>query len=266
MKNKLFCLVTVILLCIVLAVSTFALSVPVEEPHFIDGAGLLTESEAASLEATLESVGAKHSLEVAIYTTESLGDKTVTEYADDCFDSIYGDVDGVLLLISMEYGDWQISTCGKGITIFTDAGIDYIGKKIVAHLAESDFKAAFDEFAQLCDEFAVQAESGEPYDSSNLPREPLSGIWIIIAIVVGFLLSLMVVGNMKSKLKTVRAQDGAADYIRGGSMNITNSRDLYLYRTVTRTKKAEESNNNSSGSSTHTSSSGTTHGGGGGKF
>lgn len=179
---------------------------------------------------------------------------------------MYGDVDGVLLLISMEYGDWQISTCGKGITIFTDAGIDYIGEKVVAYLVNDDFKNAFDEFAQLCDDFAVQAESGEPYDSSNLPREPLSALWIVIALVVGFLLALMVVGNMKSKLKTVRSQDGAASYIRDGSMNITNSSDLYLYRTVTRTKKAEENNNSSSGSSTHTSSSGTTHGGGGGKF
>lgn len=266
MKSKLFSIVTVVLLCAVLAVSAFAFSTVAEEPHFIDNAGLLTESESASLEATLEAVGAKHSLEIAIYTTASLGDKTATEYADDVFDSMYGDVDGVLLLISMEYGDWQISTCGKGITIFTDAGIDYIGEKVVAYLANDDFKNAFDEFAQLCDDFAVQAESGEPYDSSNLPREPLSALWIVIALVVGFLLALMVVGNMKSKLKTVRSQDGAASYIRDGSMNITNSRDLYLYRTVTRTKKAEENSNSSSGSSTHTSSSGTTHGGGGGKF
>lgn len=266
MKNKLFTLVTVILLCAMLTVGAFALSVPEEQAHFIDDAGLLTENEAESIESALGSVGAKHSLEIAIVTTDSLGDKTAAEYADDAFDAMYGDADGVLLLISMEYGDWYISTCGKGITVFTDAGIEYIGQKIIEHLSDSEFKTAFDEFAQLCDDFAAQAENGEPFDSNNLPREPLSAVWIIIAVVVGFLLSLMVVGNMKSKLKTVRSQDGAADYIRDGSMNITGSRDLYLYRTVTRVKKADENKNNSSGSSTHTSSSGTTHGGGGGKF
>lgn len=255
MKNKLFTLVTVVLLCAMLAVGAFAASVT----NVIDSADLLTESEIESLEATLDSVGAKHSIKIAIVTTDSLGEKTAAEYADDEFDSMYGDTDGVLLLVSMEYSDWYISTCGNGIKIFTDAGIEYIGEKIVAYLSNGEYKAAFDEFAQLCDDFAFQAESGKPFDSNNLPHEPLSSAWIIIAIVVGFLLSLIVVGNMKSKLKTVRSQDGAANYIRDGSMNITGSRDLYLYRTVTREKKAE--NNNSSGSSTHKSSSGTTHGG-----
>lgn len=48
------------------------------------------------------------------------------------------------------------------------------------------------------------------------------------------------------------------------SLNITEKRDLFLYRTVSRTAKPK--NESSGGSSTHTSSSGSTHGGGGGKF
>lgn len=259
MKNKLFIILTVILLCAVLSLAAFASSTRVT-----DGASLLTDSEKQSLEATLGSVSAKHSLEIAVVTTDSLGDKTAMEYADGEFDRMYGDADGVLLLISMENGDWYISTCGKGITVFTDAGIEYIGNKILPYLSGGEYKTAFDTFAELCDDFAVQAESGEPYDSGNLPREPLSALWIVIAIVVGFLIALMVVGGMKSKLKTVEAQDEAADYIRDGSMNVTGSRELYLYRIITREKKAETKE--SSGSSTHTSSSGTTHGGGGGKF
>lgn len=261
MKNKLFTLVTAVLLCVTFTLYAFA-----GESHIVDDAGLLSESEISSLENTLDSVAEKHSLKIAIVTTDSLGEKTVTEYADSKFESMYGDNDGVLLLLSMKENDnnWYISTTGNGKTIFTDAGIEYIGEKIVTHLSDGKYSDAFNEFAQLCDDFATQAETGEPFDSNNLPHEPLSKVWIIIAIVVGFLLALMVVGNMKSKLKTVRSQKGAANYVREGSMNVTGSRDLYLYRTVTRVKKAE--NNNSSGSSTHTSSSGTTHGGGGGKF
>ncbi|WP_449077534.1 hypothetical protein [Ruminococcus sp.] len=52
--------------------------------------------------------------------------------------------------------------------------------------------------------------------------------------------------------------------MKRGSLNVTESRDLFLYKTFTRTAKPK--NNSSSGSSTHTSSSGSTHGGGGGKF
>ena len=50
-------------------------------------------------------------------------------------------------------------------------------------------------------------------------------------------------------------------------MNLTNQRELFLYRDVHRTEHVEAKDSDSSGgSSTHTSSSGTTHGGGGGSF
>ena len=82
---------------------------------------------------------------------------------------------------------------------------------------------------------------------------------------MGFVLSLIIVGRMKAKLKTVRFQPAANSYMKAGSMNITESRDLFLYNTVTRTAKPKD-NDSGGGSSTHTSSSGSTHGGGGGKF
>mgnify|MGYP003283208164 FL=1 len=88
-------------------------------------------------------------------------------------------------------------------------------------------------------------------------------IWIPISIVIGVLLALIIVGSMKGKLKTVRAQAAANSYLKKDSLNITESSDLFLYHTVTRSEKQKDSD---SGSSTHTSSSGTTHGGGSGKF
>ena len=68
---------------------------------------------------------------------------------------------------------------------------------------------------------------------------------------------------MKAKLITGRCQTGAAVYTRQGSMNVTEARDIFLYRTVSKTEKADS---NSGKSSTHKTSSGTTVGGGGGKF
>jgi len=65
---------------------------------------------------------------------------------------------------------------------------------------------------------------------------------------------------MKGQLKSVRFKSAASDYTKAGSMNVTESRDLFLYRTVSRREKPRE---NSGGSSTHTSSSGRSHGGGG---
>ena len=102
---------------------------------------------------------------------------------------------------------------------------------------------------------------------NNLPREPLSLMYLFLALGIGLVLAWVVVGVMKSQLHSVAFQENAASYVREGSMNLTNSRELFLYRDVNRTEHVEAKDSDSSGgSSTHTSSSGTTHGGGGGSF
>lgn len=169
----------------------------------------------------------------------------------------------MLLLISMEDRDWYISTCGYGITAFTDAGIQYIGGQMKDDLSAGNYAAVFRTYIEKCDEFITQARTGKPFDKSSLPRSPMSAIWIPISLIVGIAIAVITVGGMKAQLKTVRFQPEAKNYIRDGSLNITQSRDLFLYRTVDKTEKSRDDD---SGSSTHTSSSGTTHGGGGGKF
>ena len=63
------------------------------------------------------------------------------------------------------------------------------------------------------------------------------GSRIPISLVAGIVLSLIVVGTMKSKLKTVRFQAAANNYVKAGSMNLTESRDIFLYNTMTKQKK-----------------------------
>lgn len=196
---------------------------------------------------------------------------TVSDYAERFYESHnygYGpDKDGTILLISMEDHDWYMATYGYAITVFTDAGIQYIGEEMTGDLSDGDFAAAFDTFADECDDFITQAKTGEPYDIDNEPQKPMSWIWIPISLVAGIVLSLIVVGTMKSKLKTVRFQAAANNYVKAGSMNLTESRDIFLYNTMTKTKKEKnDSHSGGGGSSTHTTSSGSTAGGGGGKF
>lgn len=233
-----------------------------------DGASLLSETENEDILNKLDEISVRQKMDIVIITSEDLeGRSTATEYADDIYDICnfgYGENrDGILLLISMEDRDWAISTCGYGITVFNDAGIDYIGEQIKPFLSEGEYAEAFNTFAELCDDFISQANNDKPYSTSTLPRAPLSLIWIPISIAAGVIIALIVVGIMKSKLKTVRFQTAANSYVKKDSLDITNSSDLFLYNTVTRTEKPKD---NDSGNSTHTSSSGTTHGGGSGKF
>ncbi len=266
--KKIFTLIFAFVLCLGLASPIFADEGFVDEYcRVADSAELLSESEYASLIETLDEISIRQKMDIIVATANDMSGYTTQEYADTLYEQCsfgYGaNRDGLLLLINMQDSDWYISTTGYGITAFTNDGIQYIGKQIKGDLSAGNYAAAFTKYAELCDEFITQARNGEPFDSKNLPREPLSLIWIPISIIIGFVIAKIIVGNMKGKLKTVHAQAAANDYVKKGSMSITESRDLYLYHTVT---KSVKSNNASSGSSTHTSSSGTTHGGGGGKF
>ena len=265
-----------LILAAALAVPAFAVEGGFADLYYRmnDSASVLTEDEDHELEDALEELSLRQSFDVTIATIESLESVDYTsmeEYADDLYDFCqfgYGaDRDGVLLLVSVGDRKWHISTCGYGITAFTDAGIQYLGEQMTPDMADGDYAAAFRTFVQWSDAYIDAARSGRPYDVKNLPREPLSLMYLFLALGIGLVLAWVVVSVMKSRLRSVAFQENAASYVREGSMNLTNSRELFLYRDVHRTERVEEKDSDSSGgSSTHTSSSGTTHGGGGGSF
>ena len=239
-----------------------------------DSAQLLTEDEDNELEASLEELSVRQSFDVVIATIDSLdgeGYTSMEEYADDLYDYCqfgYGaNRDGVLLLISKGDRKWHISTCGYGITAFTDAGIQYLGQQMTPDMADGDYATAFRTFIRWTDAYVTAAREGHPYDVNNMPHEPLSILYLGLALVIGLVTALIVTGVMKSQLKSVAPQPDASSYVRQGSMRLTNQRDHFLYRDVHRTERPKASDSSDSGgSSTHTSSSGTTHGGGGGSF
>lgn len=236
----------------------------------LDGADMLEPEQRAELLKKLDELSSKYGMDYVVCTVKSLNDSTAEACADDIFDycgfGLGEDRSGVLLLVSTGDRQWHISTRGYGITVFTDAGIQYIGEELTGELKSADYAGAFFKFADLCDKFTEQAVNDRPYDVSNLPIRPLPFIYVPISLGIGLVIALIAVGSMKSKLKTVRYKAEANSYVRPGSMNITVSRDLFLYRTVAVTPKPKNNGGSDGGSSTHTSSSGATHGGGGGSF
>ena len=77
-------------------------------------------------------------------------------------------------------------------------------------------------FADLCEEFIIQAQSGEPYDVENLPEETIPFYMIfLISLVVGFVIALIVTGVMRSRMKTVHMKPDAADYQKPGYISVS---------------------------------------------
>lgn len=279
MKKRVFALCFVLLLWVLSASAVLAAG---DMPRLVDWAELLSDGDAADLEALLDEISERQQTDIAVVTVDSLEGKSAMEYADDFYDAYgygYGEGrDGILFLISMEEREWYISTAGYGITAVTDAGREYMSQALLDDLRNGDYYSGFTTFARLCDDYITQAMNGEPYDEDNLPQEPFEVVWnLVIALGIGFVISLIVTGVMKSELKSVDSQWGAADYIRKGSMQMTKNSDQFLYRHVERREKPKDDDSekgnrsdrqsgSGSGSATHTSSSGVTHGGGGGKF
>ena len=236
-----------------------------------DFADLLDDGQEEELEAKLDQVSEDYGCDVVVVTEETLDGAVPQDYADDFFDyNDYGmgeDKSGILFLITMSERKWCISTHGEAIQIFTDAGQEYMTDNFGSYLSDGEYYEGFMKFADLCEEFIIQAQSGEPYDVENLPKETIPFYMIfLISLVIGFVIALIVTGVMRSRMKTVRMKPDAADYMKDGSLHINRSRDIFLYHQVTRTAKPKEESSGGGGSSTHTSSSGETHGGSSGSF
>lgn len=247
-----------------------AMMIPVSAeraPRLTDAAGLLSESEQAALISTLDEISEKHQVDVVVVTINSLGEMTAGECAEYFYDNFgYGfgsDKSGILLLISMEERDWYITSVGFGITSVNEAGRQYISDNMLGYLSDGYYAKAFEEFALCCYYLISLAETGDPFDYDDFPKEPFGVVkHLIIALIIGLVAAFIVTGSMKGKLKSVYHQTTAGNYVKNDSMKVTESRDLFLYRQVSRTEKPSDDDS----SDTHTSASGTTHSGGGGKF
>lgn len=268
MKKRFMALLLIAIFCL-----SFGIMVCAAEgkaSRLVDFADILTQSEESRLLAVLDEISERQQLDIVIVTANTLDGKSPMTYADDFYDENgygFGALkDGVLLLVSMEDRDWWISTAGNGITVFTDAGITYLSEQFLPALSEGDYEEAFTRFASLCDDFITQARTGEAYDSGTLPKAPFSvGYSLGKALLIGLFIAVIITLAMRSSMKSVHFQPAAAAYVKSGSMNVTEAKDLFLYSHVDR-RVREKSSSSGGGSKTHTSSSGRSHGGGGGKF
>ncbi len=86
----------------------------------------------------------------------------------------------------------------------------------------------------FCLAVPVMASGYEPDGDFSID---MSGV--LVSFLVGFVIALIVTLVMKSQLKSVMAQRYAASYISKDLM-LTQSQDVYLYRTVTKTARPKD--------------------------
>lgn len=231
---------SIFLLCMLMLISAvFTTSATTHDkgPRVSDEGALLTYDECELLTERLDSISEKYNCDVVVVTTFSLDGIDAEEYSDYIYqEGLYGQGDNddcIMLLVSTEYKDWALTPYGDASDVFTTSKQDSMVNNFKPHLSKEDFYSAFEAFADDCEE-ALEAYG-------KIQVKPL---WIGAAVIIGIIIAFIVVFVMKSQLKTVRFQPAASNYLKEGSLNVTQSRDIYLYSTVTRTPKPK---NNSSG-------------------
>ena len=276
-----------LLLSLVLMLCLTAFAAAADVPRLDDSADLLTDSEETELLAVLDEISERQQFDVVVVTTNTLNGKTVAGYADDYFDDngfgFGADRDGILLLLNMAERDWWISTSGYGLTAFTDHGLDDMADVFLPYLSGGYYAEGFSVFAGLCDDYVTQAKQGMPYgyndygdfDNSygyddyygdaNYGEQSSGGASLMAALVIGLIGAFIVTSSMKAQLKSVRQQNAGA-YVKEGSLKLTDSREMFLYRNVTKTVRQDNNSHSGGGSHSHRSSSGRSHGGRGGRF
>lgn len=246
MKRKLLTMLLVVMLCVSLTISASAAS----EADIYDEADLLSSAEELQIAEKLSKIGEKFDAQIVIMTVPT-SDGSIDTFVEDVYDSMNmgcgENQDGVLLLVCMDSREYRILSNGFAGEAIGVNQIDAISEAIVSDLSNGDYADAFITFADNCTYYLDGYLNGFPFNA---------GKNLVVALIIGVLVGIIVAFVLKKQLKSVRQQKQANVYIKSGSMQITASRDLFLYREVSRTQK-QSSNSSGSGSSRNV---------GGGKF
>lgn len=247
--KKIFALLTAVIIFCAVATPVFA---ETEVDYVLDSAGILSAAEESRLEEKAAEAKEKYGCDIGIYTVD-FGSEIVSDYeaqwlAEDYYnDAVFSD-NGILLMIFFDNdgrGGTYIATAGECIDIFYDDLLGDIEDNFYNYLSDRDYYNATLSFVSDCSDEITD------YYSFN-------SIWFLLAPGIGIVIAFIAVGSMKGQLKSVRSKPNASDYTKAGSMKLTASNDIFLYRKVTRTPKPQ---NNSPGSSSHTGSGGRSFGG-----
>lgn len=213
----------------------FAVSGGSEPPTLVyDEADVLTASQETALQERLYEVTKEQKCYVMVVTVDSLGYRTADGYAADYYRQHgFGwgsDKSGEMLLLAMSSRDYAIYTYGDGHERLHEDDLEQIEEEMLPHLSRNDYVKAFTVFADTCEEGLD--------DSFDL------GTNLLIAVAIGAIVAFAILQGMKAQLRSVRPRREATEYVRAGSFDLRHSRDVFLYRNVTRVRRASQ---NSSG-------------------
>lgn len=168
---------------------------------------------------------------------------------------------GLMLMLSMNDRDYAIVAYGSyGHMAFTDYGKNLLEDHFLDDFRDNDWFGGFSDLFTDSRDFLEKAAAGTPVDYYPGQREPIKRftfLSVLIGLLIGALVSLIVGGALKAKMRSVAIATTAANYLTQDGVQLTGVSDTYAYSTQTR-RKIPDSNSTRSGGGggTHINSSG----------
>ena len=249
--------------------------------HVADQADTFTQSQEDSLNARLQDLYDTYSFDVVIVTTNDSQGKPARLYAADFYDGFrsYADYpNGLIFSFNFDLREYYEATRGVAQTLFSDSGEDELDTLLRPYLSEKDYYGAMTRYTDYISSRLARAsqpdESGRLVVTGKMNAPSISQsillvaenylIFIVIAaLVIGVIAALV----MRSKLLIAKPLNTAEKYSVPGSLKLSDTSDIYLYETVTRTKIQQNTGSRGGGGGIRFGSSGGgSYGGRGGKL
>ena len=249
-----------LVLCLILTLSMSAAAFADGEseatlPHVTDSAGILSESEAQTLETLALNASQNHGCSVYVITVDDYT-KYVKGSIEDCAEAFFDyyvlgwgeEKNGIMLLMSMYDRDYTITAYGElAHASFTDYGKDALADMFLDNFRKDDWYGGFVDYVRGCDELLKLQEAGTPLDvNSDGEQAQLStGAKMAIVIAAPCVVALIVCLIFLSQMKSAKLKTEANDYVVPNSLNLYGREDVFTHRTEVR--QVIENNNRSGG-------------------
>lgn len=246
-----------------------------------DRIGLLSPGEKEYVKEKLEIASTSSGLSLGVLITSGTDGKSDAAFADDYYDSFINDKDGVLLFLNYGERTVYLSTIGYGMYAVDDSGEELVFDAMMPSLQKGEWANAFSVFAsavlELSQDYTYSEYNKTTYDmetgefkTEKTKEKHFDWAFAVISFLLpGIPAGFITVSVLKRKLKSEGLISNAEEYVEPSSFVLENSRDIYLYSTLSKVPRPQNNGGSSSrprSSSGHFSSSGHIHGGGGRKF
>lgn len=268
------------ILCLISILFVLVTGFSSSQDKVYDDAGLLTDSEASTLQDLLVDNAKQIKCDLIVVTTNNVQNKSSMSYAEDFFmahdfgyDKKHGDA--VLLLINMDDREIWISTSGDAKYVMTDSRISKVLDDVADYLGSGKYYNGCKTFANGVKKY-YQSSSGTDnnYHSDDVSFVPdgIAEVFegftaedILIRMGISLLIAIIIVLVMRSGSKAKMTVDSHT-YSKNDGCRVTGRSDVFIRTTVTKTPKNQNNGSGGGGSSIHIGSGGHSFGGGGRKF